>query len=60
MCQLHSLPEDNEDDDPVYVARDLVLDMLSAPPDEYEVIFTSGATEAIRLVCSAFELFAVG
>lgn len=32
------------------VSREALLRFLNAPPDEYEVIFTSGATAAIRLL----------
>jgi molybdenum cofactor sulfurtransferase len=35
-------------------ARECVLEWLHAPADEYDVIFTSGATSAIKLVTEAF------
>lgn len=55
VCLITSLCRARAGEDTAHVARQLVLGFLNAPPGRYDVIFTAGATDSLRLLAESFE-----
>lgn len=54
-CDFMSVCRGTAGEDSAQLARQLVLGFLNAPPGQYDVIFTAGATDSLRLLAESFE-----